>query len=207
MNKTLPATVFCIDGSGNKDRKAADRKRPIYRLDVADGRISRPILTVGESALEFFVRHEVLLPLRREFRQRLAVWPFEPTHQAEVIIAECYPAACQRQVFKRSIAKRQPLAVAAALTNLHEDAERSRGVPPETWIHAASSEDEFDMFTTAFALRELLATGRDIFSHPADATITTIEGWILGLGYAETPNQHLYNGRSTVTDRSRLSRG
>ena len=51
-----PGTMFCIDGSGNMDQKAADQKRPIYRLDVADGRISRPILAGGESAFQFFAR-------------------------------------------------------------------------------------------------------------------------------------------------------
>jgi hypothetical protein len=49
-------TVFCIDGSGNRDRKAADRKRPVYRLDVGSGMITRPFLDGSETALQFFAR-------------------------------------------------------------------------------------------------------------------------------------------------------
>lgn len=54
MNESRPATVFCIDGSGNKNQKAADRQRPIHRLDVAGGAISRPLLEHGDSATQSF---------------------------------------------------------------------------------------------------------------------------------------------------------
>ncbi len=40
---------------------------------------------VGRAALQLWF--EVLLPLRRQFQQRLAVWTFEPWDQAEVIVA------------------------------------------------------------------------------------------------------------------------
>jgi hypothetical protein len=56
MKESRPATVFRIDGSGNKDQKAADLKRPIFRLDVNSGAVSRPLLANGESALQFFSR-------------------------------------------------------------------------------------------------------------------------------------------------------
>lgn len=299
MNEARPAAVFCIDGSGNKDPRAADRKRPIYGLNVTGGAIFRPLLLDGESASQFFSRHvcdeatawpvliaadvpiglpvqpsdvykavgaktfldwlaatedrlssdrqswreglivtgvaqrsalrpfvsiqkgdditpfrakrecdkqsgaesvycvdhggkqvgraalqfwfEVLQPLRKQFGGRLAVWPFEPLKGRDVIIAECYPAHCQRVVYGAAVKKRQALEVAKALTGLLRDSARSRNIPAETWVHAASSEDEFDMFTTAFALRELLAAGEDIFWHPPDLACTTLEGWILGL--------------------------
>jgi len=299
-------TVFCIDGSGNKDRKAADRKRPVYRLEVAAGVISRPLLASGESAFQFFagqidnetlhkpmliaadlpiglpaqpsdvfkavhaktflkwlgatqrrlaksretwregliasgvdqrsalqpfvsihkgddiagvrtkrecdresgaesvycVDHggkqvgraalqfwfEVLLPLREQFKGRVAVWPFEPLSGADVIVAECYPAECQRIVYGATVKKRQPLEVTKALTGLLQDSTHFRNIPTETWLHAASSEDEFDMFTTGFALRKLLAAGQDIFWHPPDPVCTTVEGWILGLRPVTPPS-------------------
>lgn len=48
-----PGTVFVIDGSGNADQQEADQKRPIYRLDVLTGSITRPLLPIGQSALQF----------------------------------------------------------------------------------------------------------------------------------------------------------
>ena len=293
-------TVFCIDGSGNKDRQAADRKRPIYRLHVKEGAISRPLLEGDESAVQFFVRQfddgtlprpiliaadlpiglpaqpsdvyeavkvqtflewldttrkrlatsqqtwregliaagvahrsalrpfvsigkgekiaavrakracdkasnaesvycldhggkqvgraalqfwfEVLWPLRERFKDRVAVWPFELCEGADIIIAECYPAECQRIVYGATVKKRQPLEVAKALTGLLQDKGRSRDIQPETWVHAASSEDEFDMFTTTLAFREMLAAGENIFWYPPDSPdCTATEGWILGL--------------------------
>lgn len=298
-----PASVFCIDGSGSRDPRAGDRKRPIYRLDIASGTITRPLLARGESSLDFFARQiadeslarpvliaadlpiglpvepaevygavgastflewlaatavrvaadrqtwrealiaagvsersalrpfvsirkgdqigavrvkrrcddlagaesvycldhggkqvgraalqfwfEVLMPLRERFPARLAVWPFEPPDRAQVVIAECYPAECQRIVFGRTIRKRQPLEVVGALSGLRASEAQSGDIPPDTWLHAASSEDEFDMFTTAFAFRRLLSEGRNIFWHPPDDTAcTTTEGWILGLSRA-----------------------
>jgi hypothetical protein len=299
VNKPRHATLYCIDGSGNQDQKAADRKRPIYRLDVNGGAVSRPLLEGGESAFQFFVRQiaddclpkpvliaadlpiglsaqpsdvceavgartflewlvatqdrlaahrqtwregliaagvsrrtalrpfvsigegdqiarvramrvcdvatgaesvycvdhggkqvgraalqfwfEVLQPLREQFKGRVAVWPFEPWEGADIVFAECYPAECQRIVYGATIKKRQPLEVAKALTGLLQAPARSRNIPAETWVHAASSEDEFDMFTAAFALRELLGNGENIFWHPPDPACTTLEGWILGL--------------------------
>jgi len=293
-------TLFCIDGSGNKDSKAADRKRPIYRLDVSDGTISRPLLESGESTLQFFLRQiaddalpkpvliaadlpiglpmqpsdvyetvgvktflewlgatqerldadgqkwregliaagvgqrsasrpfvsvgkgdeiaqvrakrlcdtaseaesvycvdhgakqvgraalqfwfEVLLPLREQFKGRVAVWPFEPIEGVDIIIAECYPAECHRMVYGTTIEKRQPLEVAKALIGLLRDTVRSQNISTDTWVHAASSEDEFDMFTTAFALRQMLTASQNAFWHPpAVPACTALEGWILGL--------------------------
>jgi hypothetical protein len=46
-------TVFVIDGSGNADQREADKKRPIYQLDVLSGSITRPLLLEGQSALQF----------------------------------------------------------------------------------------------------------------------------------------------------------
>ena len=300
MDEARIATVFCIDGSGDKNQKAADRKRPIYRLDVRDGTISRPLLEDGKTAFEFFdgqigdnsipkpllvaadlplglpsqpsdvyesvdaqtflewldatqnrlpadrgawregliaaevsqrsalrpfvsirgkgqkavvsslrqcdlatqgesvycVDHggkqvgraalqfwfEVLQPFRQQFKDRVAVWPFDPCDGADIIVAECYPAECQRIVYGKTIKKRQPLEVTKALTGQLRDGCRSRNIPTETWLHAASSEDEFDMFTTALALRELLTNGENIFWHPRNlSACTTLEGWILGL--------------------------
>lgn len=48
-------TIYCIDGSGNKDEVAADRKRPIYGVDLSTGEISRALLKPEQTALEFFI--------------------------------------------------------------------------------------------------------------------------------------------------------
>lgn len=57
------------------------------------------------------------------------------------------------------------------------------------------------MFTTALALRELLAGGQDIFWHPPDAVCTTLEGWILGLRPAVPPD-----GKETTKPKAARSR-
>ncbi len=47
-------TVFCIDGSGEKNQERAKVKRPIYRLDVKRRKITRE--NNEESGLSFFTR-------------------------------------------------------------------------------------------------------------------------------------------------------
>ena len=294
-------TVFCVDGSGNKNRQEADLKRPVYRLDVQTGRITRPLLQGKETTHEFFERQvdsadisepiliaadlpiglptsrqgvyetvkahgflqwlevtnrrmvdsnqqwrtgliadsvsartdlkpfvsigkgdkaadvsekrmcdvasggesvycvdhggkqvgkaamqfwfEVLLPLRDKYSSDLGVWPFESIENKPIVVGECYPAECQRVVYSDKISKRNPLKVAGALHSLLEDDGTVRGVSTATLIHAASSEDEFDMFTTAFAYRLWLKDGRDPFWHPEDCE--QMEGWMLGLDRTE----------------------
>lgn len=295
-----PATVFVIDGSGDADQKEADRKRPIYRLDVPTGNITRPLLPVDGSALQFLstqidglevpkpvliaadvpvglpaapeevftsvgavsfltwleatakrlevagmgwrqlliatgvqawtaqqpfvsiakgedkgqVCHrrrcdiqsngesvycldhgskqvgraalqfwfEMLFPLRTRYSSRLAVWPFEPWMDCEVIIGECYPRACHNMLYGRTINKRQSLDVANALCSIARDPVRSRGIELSTWIYGASSEDEFDMFTTAVAFRELIARGENLLAYPANLQACRVmEGWMIGL--------------------------
>lgn len=295
-----PATVFVVDGSGNADQKKAEKKRPVYRLDVSTGKITRPLLSAGDSLLQFmrrqidslqvpkpvllaadlpvglpsvpegvfayvgavsfltwleatakrlevsregwrqlliatgvqarsaqkpFVRiakgenkrlvshyrtcdklsngesvycldhgskqvgraamqfwFEVLFPLRTRYGSRLAVWPFEPWTHCEIVIGECYPRACHNMLYGMTINKRQPLDVATALWSIACDPVRSREIELNTWIHAASSEDEFDMFTTALAFRELIGRGEDLFAYPAsDRACRVLEGWMIGL--------------------------
>jgi hypothetical protein len=48
------ATIFCIDGSGNKNVRQADKKRPIYKLDCSSGKISRLLPNKDKSVFEFF---------------------------------------------------------------------------------------------------------------------------------------------------------
>lgn len=45
--------IFCIDGSGNNDQRAADPKRPIYRVAVAAHEVMRIGLN-GDTAFAFF---------------------------------------------------------------------------------------------------------------------------------------------------------
>jgi hypothetical protein len=301
-----PGTVFVIDGSGNADQQEADKKRPIFQLDVRTGSITRPLLLGGQSALQFlttqvesqaiprpiliasdvpiglpavpedvftsvaavsfltwldstarrleesgqgwrdlliakgvgtrtglqpfvsiaekedktdicFLRRcdrqshgesvycldhgpkqvgraalqfwfEVLVPLRIRYGPRLAVWPFEALAKREIIVGECYPKECHRMLYGTGIKKRQSLEVAKALCGLLRDPVRSSGIELGTWIHAASSEGEFDMFTTAVAFRELLGRREDLFSYPADdEAYHVMEGWMLGLPLDAAP--------------------
>ena len=46
--------IFAIDGSGDKNRKAAELKRPIYRWDASENQIRRVHLKAGQSAGDFF---------------------------------------------------------------------------------------------------------------------------------------------------------
>jgi hypothetical protein len=143
---------------------------------------------VGKAALQFWF--DVLMPLREKFKEALSVWPFESRASKEVVIAECYPAKCQRMVYPQRISKRQAVGAdgmfgrAQALSWLYNDANPC-GISTNTWIHAASSEDEFDMFTTAFAIRSLMQDGAEIFWHPGDLDCILREGWMLGLGREE----------------------
>ena len=70
-------------------------------------------------------------------------------------------------LYGTGINKRQSLDVAKALCSIACDSSRRRGIEFSTWIYAASSEDEFDMFTTAVAFRELIARG-DLLAYPAN---------------------------------------
>ena len=65
------STVYCIDGSGNKDEAAGDRKRPIYRLEVATGEIARALPKPDQTALEFFIAE-----IERQSR------PFDDSHRS-----------------------------------------------------------------------------------------------------------------------------
>lgn len=293
------STVYCIDGSGNKDEAAGDRKRPIYRLEVATGEITRALPKPDQTALEFFIaeiergpapsttliaadlpiglpvapadvyastgsstflewlqhtearlrakgthwrdgliargiasrsadmpfvslakgdkkhavaayRHcdtasraesiycvdhsakqvgksalqfwfEILMPLRAQFGDRLAVWPFEPLDGKDIVVGECYPAICQHLIYGRKVRKRIPLNVAAALKSVANDPARCMGISVSTWIHASSSEDEFDMFSTALAMREHSVKQADLLWFPPDKPeCATLEGWMLG---------------------------
>lgn len=63
----IPAVVMCVDGSGNQNVRAADLKRPIYRVDFRHPTISR--IKLGEkTALEYFKEE-----CKRASRERLLV--------------------------------------------------------------------------------------------------------------------------------------
>jgi hypothetical protein len=136
---------------------------------------------VGKAAMQFWF--EVMLPLREQYGSDLGVWPFESIEEKSIVVGECYPAECQRVVFGRTISKRNPLEVAKALSGLVKDEDGNGRIGTTTWIHAASSEDEFDMFTTAFAFRTWLQDGKDVFWCPEECK--QMEGWILGLDRTE----------------------
>src|SRR5262249_12911297 len=100
---------------------------------------------VGRASLQFWF--ELLVPLRTHYGARIAVWPFELWENRDIIVGECYPAQCHKLLYGTLIRKRQSLEVAKALNRLLADPRRREQIDTTTWVHAASSEDEFDMFT------------------------------------------------------------
>lgn len=171
---------FVSLGKGQQ-RGGWDGKRRCDRIANAESvyAVDHGPKQVGKAALQFWF--EVMIPLRRSFPKQTAVWPFEETKNAKVIFAECYPALCQRMLFGGNVSKRNALAVATALSELANDSETRAVAGLPTWIHAASSEDEFDMFVTAIAISKLIRKQGSIFQSPADPEIQQVEGWILGL--------------------------
>ena len=136
---------------------------------------------VGKSALQFW--WDVMIPIREAYPGRTAVWPMEDTSSASVIFAECYPALCQRIIFGGNVSKRNALAVATSLKALAADPITRSMAEIDTWIHAASSEDEFDMFITSLAIARSALDDRDFLAYPDDDSIRKLEGWILGLEF------------------------
>lgn len=171
---------FVSLGKGEK-RGGWDGKR---QCDLAAGAesiycVDHGAKQVGKAALQFW--WEVMIPIRQQHAGETAIWPFEDPQQARITFAECYPALCHRHVFGSGVSKRNPIAVATALIDLQSQNELTVGVETPTWIHAASSEDEFDMFTTAIAMASFAQSGKDLFACPDSDSIREIEGWIIGL--------------------------
>lgn len=128
---------------------------------------------VGKAALQFW--HDTLLPLSRHFGSRLAVWPFEALEGKEVVIAECYPTILYQQVWGRRVTKSSACDVVDAVDEKRQH--KPRLCCDKTWLHAASSEDDFDMFTTAIAVAEAEGNPEMLFAAPDDAR--PVEGWML----------------------------
>jgi hypothetical protein len=140
---------------------------------------------VGKAALQFW--HDTLLPLRRAFGDRLAVWPFEPIDGKDVVVAECYPAMLYQAVWNRRVTKSNPCDVVDAIAVARE--KQLNLCDDKTWLHAASSEDEFDMFTTAMAIASWKCDPDSFLTAPQDDRIRNVEGWMIGLRDRETePN-------------------
>ena len=132
---------------------------------------------VGKAALQFW--HDTLIPLREEFRDRLAIWPFEPIEGKDIVVAECYPAMLYREVWHRRVTKSNPCDVVDAVAT--ERQLQQNLCDEKTWLHATSSEDEFDMFTTAIAIARWTMQSHDFLQAPEGPQIRSVEGWMLGL--------------------------
>jgi hypothetical protein len=129
---------------------------------------------VGKAALQFWF--ETLAPLRQDLKAKIGIWPFEDLRDKSVVIAECYPAILQRRVWGRTVTKTNPLDVVDAVHNAYQtDGLRGKLQSDRAAFHAVSSEDEFDMFTTALAIRD----GQATLECPDDCT--PWEGWMIGL--------------------------
>lgn len=128
---------------------------------------------VGRAALQFWF--EVLIPLSRELGESFGLWPTDSvTSGRRVLIGECHPSILQPRVYGRRVQKTDPLSVVDAVRALRER-HPTLAADEGTWMHAVSSEDEFDMFTTAVALAQEPA-GLD-----CGKRCMPIEGWIMGL--------------------------
>ena len=134
---------------------------------------------VGRAALQFWL--EILLPLKKQLGEKLRVWPFQEIGQASVVVAECYPRICQKALYGKVESKRNPVKVVEALNRVRSSEETDISVDQLVWMHAASSEDEFDMFSTAVVLGRWFAEQIDPFAIPDEEDVRRIEGWMLGL--------------------------
>ncbi len=134
---------------------------------------------VGKAALQFWL--ETLLPLKKQLGEKLRVWPFQELGQASVVVAECYPRICQETLYGKVVSKRNPVKVVEALNGVRTSERADISVTSRVWMHAASSEDEFDMFSTAVVLGRWFTQQGDPFATPEEEDIRRIEGWMLGL--------------------------
>ena len=163
-----------------KGEKKASGRFPLRKCDTATKAESLywcvGAKQVGKAALHFW--RECLLPLRQELKGGLAVWPFEQHIGKSVVVAECYPASLYRSVYGRVVRKTSGSDVASAVHSLWQ---RQPGICDQlTWLQAASSEDDFDMFSTAVALLQKAAEMSAILQSPTEAA--PVEGWMLLLG-------------------------
>ncbi len=139
-----PQSPFVMPGKG---QKKADGQFP--RRECEDKIKGQSVFwliggkQVGKAALQFWF--ETLVPLRSGLRKGIAVWPFEPYDGKAVVVAERYPASLYQRVWRRGVTKSKPSDLVDALYGLY--GQREQISPLKTWFHAASSDDEFDMFT------------------------------------------------------------
>jgi hypothetical protein len=163
-----------------KGEKKASGCFPLRKCDVATKAESLywcvGAKQVGKAALHFW--QECLIPLREELQGDLAVWPFEQHDGKGVVVAECYPASLCRSVYGRVVKKTSASDVASAVYWLWE--RMPEICDQQTWLQAASSEDDFDMFSTAVALLQKKAEMPAILQSPKAAV--PFEGWMLLLG-------------------------
>lgn len=139
---------------------------------------------VGKAALQFW--RDTLLPLRKGLGSELAVWPFEPICGKSVVVAECYPAMLHQATWGKRVTKTSPTDVVDVLFSRFED---EVGLcDHKTWLHAASSEDEFDIFTTAVAVASQGGITGELLMAPEVAK--PVEGWMLMLPSASRGPEH-----------------
>jgi hypothetical protein len=104
----------------------------------------------------------------------LAVWPFEPMAGKSVVVAECYSAILYQATWGRGATKSSPSDIVDAVFDRFE---RERGLcDDKTWLHAALSEDELDIFTTAVAIAKKDGAANELLTAPEYAK--TVEGWM-----------------------------
>jgi hypothetical protein len=165
-----------------KDEKKAEGKFPLRRCEELTKGESLYWCVggkqVGKAALQFW--HDALIPLRDEFQDKLAVWPFESTKRKSVIVAECYPAMLYDQIWRRRVTKTNPCDIVdAVLEKQREDL--CVHVDDKTWLHGVSSEDEFDMLTVALDTAKVGGEQAKILSRQDLPVIKNVEGWMIFL--------------------------
>lgn len=127
---------------------------------------------VGKAALQFWF--ETLIPLRKKLEKDLAVWPFESTEGKKLIVAECYPAILYSLAWGHKVVKTDPEQRVDCIAKLR--ASQPTIADELTFLHAVSTDDDFDMFTTALAWTKQEG---DALAFPASAK--PFEGWMAGL--------------------------
>lgn len=129
---------------------------------------------VGRASLQFWF--ECLMPLRERFPGRIAIWPFEPTTDAHLVIAECYPASCQQAWRFPKGSKRDPAFRRQCLEQVRRTCSPlSDSIAIQDWNGPAEVEDDWDVFLTAITF----AMGGPETAFALESESLEKEGWIL----------------------------
>ncbi len=168
-----PLFKRCLSNGGlfRKTEKAAQecglQPKSVYRM-------AGPQVGAGS-----FAGMRVLHALAQSKGTDIAIWPFEAIENANVVVAEVYPAVFYQKAGQKRPTKRQFRT--GAYAKVATDVLDSFGVREST---VPKSIDAIDALVSAAAIYSL-SQRHDAFFVPNDATVSLKEGWIFGIPVGE----------------------